>query len=76
MISSLSLDISIKKASDSDGVDDEESLIFSAVCCNVLVVLTKPRCPPYWFQIFPLPTWASHLQITVFLLVYVNHKVV
>lgn len=42
MISSLALDISIKNASDSDGVGDEKSLIFSAVCCNVSVVLTKP----------------------------------
>ena len=42
MISSLVLDISIKKASDSDGVCDEKSFIFSAVCCNASVVLTKP----------------------------------
>ena len=42
MISSLVLDISIKKASDSDGVGDEKSLIISAVCCNESVVLTKP----------------------------------
>ena len=42
MISSMALDISIKMASDSDGVGNEKSLIFSAVCCNVLVILTKP----------------------------------
>ena len=42
MISSLAPDISIKKASDSDGVGDEKSLIFSTVCCNVSVVSTKP----------------------------------
>ena len=44
MISSLVLDISIKKAFDSDGVCDEKSfiLMFSAVCCNVSEVLTKP----------------------------------
>ena len=32
MISSLALDISIKKASDSDGVCAERSLVSSAVC--------------------------------------------
>ena len=42
MISSLALDISIKKASDPDGVGDEKSWLFSAVCCNVSVVLMKP----------------------------------
>ena len=42
VISSLALDISIKKASDSDGVCHDDSLIFSAVCCNVSVVLMKP----------------------------------
>ena len=36
----LALDISVKKASDSDGVCDEKRLIFSAVCCNVSAVLT------------------------------------
>ena len=42
MNSSLALDISIKKAFDSDGVCDEKNLFFSAVCCNVSVVLTNP----------------------------------
>ena len=42
MISSLVLDISVKNASDSDGVGDEKSLIISAVCGNESVVLTKP----------------------------------
>ena len=41
VISSLALGISIKKVSDSDGVGGEKSLIFSAVCCNA-VVLKKP----------------------------------
>ena len=42
MNSSLALDISIKKDSDSESVCDEKNLFFSAVCCNVSVVLTKP----------------------------------
>ena len=71
-----SLPFSVKKASDFDGLCDVKSLLFSAICCNVLLVLTKASRPLYWFQTFLLPTLVNHLQITVLLLAYASRKVV
>lgn len=69
MISSMALDIAIIKASDSDGLCDEKCLIFSVVCCNVSVVLTKTLMPTFLYQLGQI---ISNEQ----LLAYVSHIVV